>query len=125
MTTIINQNLHTDTGVIAQPFGDTGAMRLTPVDSRRVHYGFVLDAYAAQSLVCAILNAQPVPESMSERMRDFAVALEPMADAAASLHHDLVREGKCGTGVTAPMSRELATIADNLRELARLHDFGA
>lgn len=60
---------------------------------------------------------------MTDAARKQAISLANALDAAAndadSLHFDMHERGRWGTGVTAPLARELRERADSLRSLVR------
>ena len=53
---IVNTEQHVDTGVIIEPFGKDGAVRLVPVDGPTPGRPFILDAAAAKQLGVAAMN---------------------------------------------------------------------
>jgi len=55
---IVNKRMHQRTGLVVQPFGDDGAVHLTPIDGETPGRAFILDADAARELVAAVLAAE-------------------------------------------------------------------
>jgi hypothetical protein len=56
---IINTELHPRTSLIVEPFGDSGAVHLTPVDGDQPGRSFILDATSARELASFIEELQP------------------------------------------------------------------
>lgn len=59
MTSIINTELHQRSGVVVQPFGTSGAIRLVPTDGDQTGRPFILDASAARELAECINELRP------------------------------------------------------------------
>jgi hypothetical protein len=55
---IYNREMHRNTALKAEPFGDTGAIHLTPIRGERPGDSFILDAHAAEELADFITDLQ-------------------------------------------------------------------
>lgn len=100
---ITNTTMHTHSGVIAEPFGDTGACRIVPIDGDKPGRAFILDADATRELGAFLsalaerAEAEAAAKRPTYRARDLRIVSNETADYSGGYSVEL-RDGSVIAG---------------------------